>query len=710
MASHLEAIGLPAVTRMIFFMHVVRAFELTLLDACAAGKVPGPVHSSIGQEGVAAAVLDNLRDGDEVVGNHRSHHHFLTQALRRLVGADWDPIGDALPKEGVDVLTRTFSEILGRAAGVNSGVGGSMHLRNAVAGFAGSSAIVGGGMPIAAGLAFAHRQRGTGGLAVCFVGDGAVNQGVFHETANLAAVLRVPLLVVVENNGYAESTRPEDASAVLPLASQGSAHGLASYRAPGNDVLALHRVAQQATAAIRTSCSPALVEVETYRHLDHTGGERGSAAGYRTAAEEQAWLSVDPLFCLPSQLDSLGLVASDALDAVAEAARTCVTTAWAAVGDAEDDEQPFAPLQLLRGPEPAPVAPSPESHRPARAWTFRDAIAQGLASALRDRPETVLIGEEVGRPGGILAAAGLLESTLREVGRHRIIDTPICEASFVGLAGGAAMAGLRPIVELMYGSFSLVAADQLFNHIGLIRALYGNTAEAPVIIRTKVPYGRGYGPQHGLNPVGLFALFPGWRVYAPADPASYLGVFNASLECRDPVLIVEFTSLYEDEQLLTDNDFAARGPMAGLRCLRRGRDLSIVTYGLGVRWALAAADQLAALGHAAEILDLHALDSLSADRIGLRESLGRTGHGLFVDPSARSQAIGPRLIAELAGDPGRYRMAFLACEDIQPVGRSAEQAAIIGPDDVVDAALDLIGEGPQRGRDRRRPATGVRNE
>nr|QVT76747.1 alpha-ketoacid dehydrogenase subunit alpha/beta [Streptomyces sp.] len=691
--SDLRRIGGAAFRRMLFDMAAIRAFEQRLLQCAGRGEVSGPVHTSIGQEGVAVAVCRHLREGDQVIGNHRSHHHFLAQGLARTAGDAWDPLADAPPAAAQRLLSSAFAEILGRPTGVNHGVGGSMHLRHEKIGFMGSSAIVGGGIPIAAGLAFANRLRDNGACAVCFIGDGAVNQGTFHETANLAGVLNLPLLIVVENNGYAEATRPEEASAVLPLATQGLAHGLRAAAVKGGDHAALCRTADDFLSSMRRGAEPAIIEVETYRHLDHTGPERGSTAGYRSPAEEDAWRELDPMTSLPKALATRELLTAEEEAAIRDAATAFVERAF----DDTPAPSPVAPVldtrTLLRGP--APTTPEERSERKSPAeqarrtkWTFGNAIAEGIAGALRESSDVVFLGEEVANPGGLLWRAGRLDRSL--VG-SRIVNMPISEAGFVGMSGGAAMAGLRPIVELMYGSFALIAADQLFNHIGMIRALYGNTAQAPVVIRAKVPIGRGYGPQHGLNPSGLFTSFPGWRVHAPADPRDYLGTLNSALRCDDPVLLIEFASLYDEVFELSDGDFRSRLPLEGARVVREGDDVSVLSYGIGVSWARAAADELAAAGCSAEVVDLRALDTLSTDWATLESSLARTGHGLFVDPAARGQSIAPRLIADLVGRRGRRpRLSYIACADVQPVAPLLERQAVIGTADIVTAVHDLL--------------------
>ncbi|MBK6015411.1 alpha-ketoacid dehydrogenase subunit alpha/beta [Streptomyces sp. MBT53] len=672
-------------------MHFVRCFETALLQRAERGEVSGPVHTAVGQEAVAATVARCLGPDDHVLGSHRSHHHFLVRTLTGTLPASWDPLTDPLPETVAKHLAGSFAEIMGLTTGVGRGAGGSMHLRDAEVGFTGSTAIVGGGVPLAAGLAFAQSLQNTGGCAVCFIGDGAVNQGTFHETANLAKILNLPLLIVVENNGYAEATRPAEVSAVLPLATQGSAHGLRSAHVPGDEVAALLTAARTLVDSVRAGEGPALLEVETYRHLDHTGGLTGSTAGYRNAAEEETWLRRDPLASLPRVLLARDVLCDAENQAVAARAYDAVTAVFAVVDSTRTEHpEPLDPVRLLRAPGSVgrPAARRGGGTGTLRSMTFQEAVGEGIARALRRTGNMVFLGEEVAKPGGVLARTGRLDPAL--VGT-RILDMPISEAAFTGLAGGAAMAGVRPLVELMYGSFALVAADQLFNHIGIMRALYGNTAKAPVVVRTKVPTGLGYGPQHGLNPVGLFASFPGWRVHAPADAREYVGVLNSALEDEDPVLIVEFSPLYDQVHELSEEDFEARLPLEGARVLRTGDDVSLFTYGLGVSWAAEAAERLSAGGVRADVVDLRALDLPAMDWTTLEESVRRTRRAVFVDPAARSQALGPRLAAELHERAPGARLTTLACADVQPVARELESQAVLGAADVVRAALRLIG-------------------
>ncbi|MEE2059066.1 thiamine pyrophosphate-dependent enzyme [Rhodococcus artemisiae] len=686
--SDIAAQDSTSLARLLFVMQVIRSFEMALLQASNDGRLHGPVHTSVGQEIVPATLLAYTRPGDWVFGGHRSHHHLIGQALSRLLPTDWNAATDTVPESVHHFLTAAMAEIVGCEGGLEGGVGGSMHLRAPGIGFGGTSAIVGGAIPLAAGAALSAKLRTTDGAAVCFIGDGALNQGVFHETANLSGLLSLPLLIVVENNGYAEATTPSEASALPALASQGAAHGMAAWQVHGDDPAALLAAAAECWSVIREGL-PAMIEVITYRHFDHTGPHPGSKAGYRSVEEEaDAWRR-DPLESIPPILRTHGLLDSVQVRQVIGSAHALIDTIADDVSARQVASHSLDVASLLRSQEPlADATCNMREHSPqlpAGPYRFRESIAAGIANALRTRTDVVFLGEEVGKPGGILWQAGLLGA-----GRSlpRVINMPISEAGFVGLGGGLAMTGMRPIVELMYGSFVLVAADQLFNHIGAVRALYGGNASAPVIVRTKVPYGRGYGAQHGLNPVALFASFPGWRIAAPATPQEWLGTFNSALECEDPVLILEFTELYDEKFDVTPAEFTTSLPLWGHNRIRSGSDATIVTYGLGVSLATQAADLLAAAGTQVEIIDLRALDMLSIDVAGLRRALSRTGHGLFVEPSPQSHTIAPRLWAEIGQVDGLV-LKSLSCADVQPVARALEAQALIDVKDIVQAIEEI---------------------
>ena len=272
---------------------LIRVFEEYVLELAAAGLIHGPAHSSIGQEGGAVGSVLALTSADQVNGSHRGHHQFLAKVLHHVAPKGIDlvaPIGDDVR----DVLLRTLAEICGLDRGWSHGRGGSMHLQWKDAGAMGTNAIVGGGVPMAAGFAWADRQAGTDAVSVTYFGDGAVNIGSTLETFNLAAAWQLPICFFIENNRYAVSTSVFEATGEARLSGRGPGFGIPSWKVDGMDPLAVHLAMQEAVAHMRAGGGPTVVEADTYRYFHQNGAFPGSAFGYRTKEEEQEWRAARP--------------------------------------------------------------------------------------------------------------------------------------------------------------------------------------------------------------------------------------------------------------------------------------------------------------------------------------------------------------------------------------------------------------------------------
>ena len=568
--------------KIIFLMFIVNEFENVLLDLQKEGLINGPIHSSIGQEAIAAAIVA-LEKSDQINGTHRAHHLFLAKSMQYVLPDAWNPIEQDLPEEGHGVLRRTFAEIMGLAPGYCRGRGGSMHLRYAEAGFFGSNAVVGGGIPIATGVAFTQKYKKNKNLVISFLGDGATNQGTFHEACNLAAIWDLPIIFFIENNLYAEATTVENACGLRDLFQRASAYGMDGYVVDSYDILGLYQLVKH----VKANKKPCIIEAKTYRHYDHTGKVLGSTIGYRSREEEEEWLSRDAISCFPNLLikaeilteAEISRIKDVAINSVAKALDFCLT------GETPRRIRP----QLW--PKPETVYDGLRSngyewHEIAfREWEqftdfrnvlYNDAIAAAITHWFQKSQDVFFIGEEVGSPGSILHSAN---PEFPKKYADQIFNTPISEAGFVGLSCGAAMSKLRPIVEIMYSNFSLVAADQLFAQIGKSRYLYGNTVDLPIVVRTKVTLGFGMGEHHSMNPVGLFALFPGWRIVVPSNAFDYIGLFNSAMQSLDPVLIVEFKSLYDQEFPVPKVDLDYFINLGKARIAEVGEDVTIITYG-----------------------------------------------------------------------------------------------------------------------------------
>ncbi|WP_029003269.1 alpha-ketoacid dehydrogenase subunit alpha/beta [Azorhizobium doebereinerae] len=685
-------------------MSLIRAFEESVLELAGEGLVHGPAHSSIGQEGGAAGSIVGLRPTDQVNGSHRGHHQFLAKALA-YVAPELDPKAD-FSEATRSLLHRSLAEILGLEPGFGHGRGGSMHLRWGEAGAIGTNAIVGGGVPLAAGAAMAHKLAGTGDVAISYFGDGAVNIGAVQETMNLAAAWSLPLMFFIENNGYAVATTVAEATRDPRLSGRGPAFGIPSWRVDGMDPLAVHLATQEALAHMRAGHGPTVIEAEVYRYFHQNGPLPGSAFGYRTKEEESAWRARDPIDRTGRVLVQRGVLSPDEVDGLRARCKDIMAEVAARLVEPEGNKRRIRPalwpdvgfvdagirgdLSELAGArrQEADTFTGPLVER-----KFVDAIADVLHRRFETDGRLVIMGEDIHKlKGGTNGATRGLAAAFP----GRVFGTPISEGSFAGLAGGLAMDGrYRPLVEFMYPDFMWVAADQVFNQIGKARHMFGADVDVPLVLRTKIAMGTGYGSQHSLDPAGMFATSAGWRIVAPSTPFDYVGLMNAALACNDPVLVIEHVDLYQTMGQVPVDDLDYVIPLGQARVVRAGSELTILTYSAMVARSLEAVEQL---GLDAEIIDLRTLDRASLDWDTIGESIRKTNNVVIVEQGSAGTSYGGFLADEI-----QRRYLDWLDQPIQRVhGKEAsptiskvlERAAFAGTREVVDGlALAMASKG-----------------
>ncbi len=680
-------------------LHLVRAFEETVLELAGEGLVHGPAHSSIGQEGGAVGSIVGMRSTDAVNGSHRGHHQFLSKAITYASpeGLDLDNLAT---DEVRTILQKTLAEILGLAQGFCKGRGGSMHLQWHEAGALGTNAIVGGGVPLAAGNAFAQKKSGTDDLTVSYFGDGAVNIGSVLESLNLTAAWDIPLIFFIENNLYAVSTTVDEVTAESRLSGRGVGFGVLSIRVDGMDPLAVHLAMKKAEKHARAGKGPVVIEAEVYRYFHQNGPFPGSAFGYRSKDEEEVWRARDPLTMMASKMEALGLVTQETVNSVRLQAQEAMTVA---VGElVEQDPEAKEGTRRIKPqlwPQPdfvdvgvrgdlseladAAVAKSVDEFEDPVEVRFVDAVAEVMDRNMARDERILILGEDIHRlKGGTNGAT----KGLSEKYPGRVLGTPISENAFTGLGGGLALDGrYRPVVEFMYPDFMWVAADQVFNQIGKARHMFGGDSAVPLVLRTKVAMGSGYGSQHLMDPAGIFATAPGWRIMSASTPFDYVGMMNAALACQDPVLMIEHVDLYPIKGLLPAADRDYQIPYGSANVVREGKDLTVLTYMSMVHHA---GEAIAQSGIDAELIDLRFLDRASLDWETVGASVQKTNNVLIVEQGARGTSYGGWLSDEL------HRRFFDYLD--QPVERVSgseaspsiskilERAAIAKTDEVIE--------------------------
>ncbi len=635
-------------------IHLIRAFEKTTLDMAGKGLVHGPAHTSIGQEGGAAGSIMALKKGDQVSGSHRGHHQFLAKALHFIAPNGLSPTAP-FPEEVYTLLQKTLAEIMGLAQGFCKGRGGSMHLRWEEAGMLGTNAIVGGGAPMASGVAWCNKHSGTDNVVINYFGDGAANIGSILESFNLAAAWKLPICFFIENNRYAVATSVEEVTGDARLSARGPGFGIPSWQVDGMDPLAVYIAMEEVLEYMRAGKGPTLIEAEVYRQTHHSGSMPGSALKYRSKEEEALWKARDPLERMEKEMLTRNMITRGELDALQERASEAMNRAVAALtvksGTAVSIKAELWPKSDfcnfgIRG-DLSELAGARTEELSTYSGNLKNVkLVEAASAVMLRRMETderiIVMGEDVHRLGG--GTNGVTKG-IPERYPGRILGTPISENAFVGLGGGMAMDGrFRPVVELMYADFFWVAADQIFNQVAKARHMYGGDLDMPFVLRTKIAMGTGYGSQHSIDPAGVFALSPGWRIVAPSNAFDYVGLMNSALACKDPVLVLEHVELYNTVGQIPDEDMDYFIPLGKAAVARPGTQLTILTYLSMVNKSVEAAE---ATGIDAEVIDLRSLDRAGLDWETIGASIRKTNNVLIVEQGTQGNSYGTLLGDEI---------------------------------------------------------------
>jgi 2-oxoisovalerate dehydrogenase E1 component len=694
-------------TAMFSQLVLIRTFEELVLTLAGEGLVHGPAHSSIGQEGGAVGSVLGLTSDDTVNGSHRGHHQFLAKVLHHVEPKGIDPTAP-VSDDVRGALLRTLAEICGLDRGWSHGRGGSMHLQWHEAGAIGTNAIVGGGVPLAAGSAWAHKQSGTDAIAITYFGDGAINIGSTLETFNLAAAWKLPICFFVENNRYAVSTNVDEATGEPRLSARGPGFGIASWRVDGMDPLAVHLAMQEVLAHLRGGNGPALVEAEVYRYFHQNGPFPGSAFRYRTKEEESEWRARDPIDQVALNLTRRGLVEGSVLDAFVASAKALMAEladvlleplpggkpGQRRIKEAEWPDPSYVDVGVrgdLKELEGAPYADTDTFTGELAETKFIEAVAGVMRRRMETDERVVVMGEDVHKLGGGTNGA---TKGLPEAFPGRVLGTPISENAFTGLGGGVALDGrFRPVVELMYADFMWVAADQIFNQIGKARHMFGGTGAVPFVLRSKVAMGTGYGSQHSMDPAGVFATAPGWRIVAPSTPFDYVGLMNTALRLEDPVVVLEHVDLYASSGDGPVDDFDYCLPVGKAAVRRTGSDVTVLTYLAMTSYVLQAVEQAGTVD--AEVVDLRWLDRASIDWDTIGASIKKTNRVVIAEQGPRGTSYGGWLADEIQRrffDWLDHPVERVSGREASPsISKRLERAAIAQADEVV-AALTAIAE------------------
>jgi 2-oxoisovalerate dehydrogenase E1 component len=481
---------------------LIREVEQRLLDLFAAGKLFGTVHTCIGQELTGIAVAQALQAGDIIFSNHRCHGHFLART------------------GNVDGLV---AEIMGRQSGVCGGRGGSQHLCDVENGFF-SNGVQGGIMPVAAGLAFSQHLRGQNKIGVVFIGDGTLGEGVVYETFNIAGKWALPLLIVLENNSYAQSTSQTQTLSGDILA-RAAAFGITTKEGSTWSPEELTELARESVDEVRSTGRPVFLKIDTYRLAAHSKSDDD-----RDRVEVEAHWARDPLRIFsaenPSESASISAHAKSLVDEAVQKAERAPYSALTPSPAATNSN-----LKVQWSARPTPTAERGVS-------SIRESLRRNMANDAR----ILLIGEDIESPYG---GAFKVTKGLSDEFPGRVRNTPISEAAIVGMGNGLAMGGFLPVCEIMFGDFLALAADQLINHASKFRFMYNDQVRLPLVVRTPMGGRRGYGPTHSQSIEKHFFGLPDTLMLAlheRYDPGAVYDQLFASID--RPAIVIENKLLY----------------------------------------------------------------------------------------------------------------------------------------------------------------------
>ncbi|MEG4642905.1 thiamine pyrophosphate-dependent enzyme [Paracoccus sp. APAP_BH8] len=644
-------------------MYRIRQFEQSALDLSTSKEalIAGSVHLCAGQEAVPVGAMAALGESDRVIATYRGH-------------------GWAL-ETGVPAQ-EFFAELCHRKEGVNGGRSGSALVTAPNERFIGENSIVGAGGPIACGIALAAKMEGADRVCLVTFGDGATSQGALHEAFVFAAAYKLPVIFVCENNGWSEMTPTLSITGLDRLARRANGYGMASATIDGTDPLAVRDSFALARQAVLGGKGPALIECRVPRLWGHYNRD---IEHYRPKSDREDSRSRDPLVLLEARLCALGASSAEELAIL----RGRLDRDWNAVLDTvKAMPLPDAATAADHVVAPVHAVPATPDHKgESREITYIQAVNEALKRELTERSEVLVFGEDVGHAGGIFGATRYLQ---RDFGIERVFDTPIAEAAILGSAVGLALEGKRPVVEIMWADFLLVALDQIINQAANIRYLTRGTRTSPIVVRVQQGATPGSTAQHSQSLEAMLAHVPGLRVGLPSTADDAYHMLRAAMHGEDPTVIIESRALYQRVGTVWPD--AAREIAAGAVLRRAGRSLTLLGWGAVMPSIEAAADALAEADIEVSVLDLRWLSPVDWDR--LCATVSATGGRVVVVHEANlTGGFGAEIVAGLAErlGPGALFFRRVATPDVRMPASPILQAALL-PDGakILAAAKDLL--------------------
>lgn len=564
--------------------------------------------SGWGQEAISIGAVNALEADEFILSMHRNLGIFT---------------GRNMP------LERLFAQFQGKKSGFTKGRDRSFHFGSTEHHVVGMISHLGPQLAIADGIGLAHKLSGEKKVSLVFSGDGASSEGDFHEGLNVAAVWRLPVIFVVEHNGYGLSTPSEEQFAFKFFTEKGPGYGMEAVRVQGNNVLEVYDTILRLAEDIRENPRPVLVEAITFRMRGH---EEASGTKYVPKQLMEEWARLDPVENYEAFLESIGVLDESTKEKLNKKVKKSINDALeVAFSEEELTPNPEEELADVYASFPQKVI-EPEGSRTEKR--FIDAISEGLRQSMEKYPNLILMGQDIGEYGGVFKITDGFKS---KFGGERVRNTPLCESAIIGAGLGLSIKGYKAMVEMQFADFVSVGFNQIVNNLAKIHYRWGQNAD--VVIRMPTGAGSAAGPFHSQSNEAWFFHTPGLKIVYPSNPHDAKGLLNAALEDPNPYLYFEHKMLYRSiSGSVPDSYYTVEVGKAALA--KEGSQVSIITYGMGVHWALKAIKEL---GVSADILDLRTL--LPWDQEAVAETVKKTGKVIFLHEDTLTGGIGAEICA-----------------------------------------------------------------
>ena len=587
-----------------------RVIEDKMLLLLRQGKI-SKWFSGIGQEAISVGVTAALEADEFIFTLHRNLGVFTTREVP---------------------FARLFSQWQGKMQGFTKGRDRSFHFGTSEHHIIGMISHLGPQLSLADGVGLAHKLLGEKKIAVAFTGEGGTSQGEFHEALNVAAVWKLPVLFIIENNGYGLSTRTTEQYACRQLSDRGLGYGMKSVTIDGNNIVEVYQTVSQIAAAMRENPEPVLLECMTFRMRGHK-----EASGIKYVPKDllEQWSLKDPILNYEKFLLENHILSEQDVQKIKSEAKTSIEQGVDAIYDEQEvvaDSQ--KELKDVYAPFHYEQIQKDEITEPNSEIRMIDAIAQGMNQAMEKHPNLILMGQDIAEYGGVFK---ITEGLVEKFGKARVRNTPLCESAIIGTALGLSLKGFKSMVEMQFADFVTCGFNQIVNNLAKLHYRWGENAD--VVIRMPCGGNVAAGPFHSQTNEAWFIHTPGLKVVYPSNPYDAKGLLLTAFEDPNPVIFFEHKFLYRSKSGKVPEGYYTI-PFGKARYAKKGSQLSIITYGIGVEWAEEAVEKL---NISADIVDLRTLVPMDFDTIG--QTVKNTGKVLILHEDSMFGGIGGEISA-----------------------------------------------------------------